>query len=336
MQIGHVEYITIESEALKDNRLHDPHVRQLAVYLPPGYNDAQNKKSYYPSLYLLSSHGRTSHYYLSWQQWDENIQERLNRLISSHAMPPVIVVMPDCWTRVGGSQFLDSAIGNYATYLTEEIIPTVDKTFRTQSQREHRGVFGHSSGGYGALVHAMQNPDLFGGVASRAPDLYWEYTALPNIAHLPGQMAKWGGFEEFITGIPTIKPKRSDFWKAIHTLMQCMAYAPNPDSSLGFDSPIDPETGALISEVWERWLQHDPVRMIDNEAYQNALRQMKVLFLEVGSYDEYQLQVGARIFHKKLEDYQIVHQYEEFPDGHSSTSYRYDLSLPILAAALDE
>jgi hypothetical protein len=177
---------------------------------------------------------------------------------------------------------------------------------------------------------------LFGGVACRAPDLYWEYTALPNIAHLPGQMQKWGGFEDFITGIPTIKPKRGDFWEAIHTVMQCMAYAPNPDSSLGFDSPIDSETGALIPDVWERWLKHDPIRMIENKAHQTALRHMKILFLEVGSYDEYQLQVGARILHKKLDDYQISHQYEEFPDGHSSTSYRYDLSLPILAAALDE
>ncbi|NDJ84254.1 MAG: esterase, partial [Chloroflexi bacterium] len=233
-------------------------------------------------------------------------------------------------------QFLDSAIGNYASHLTQEVVPAVDARFRTLANRDHRGVFGHSSGGYGAIVHAMMNPDVFGGVAARAPDMYWEFSALPAVAKLHGQLAKWGGFAEFIEQIPSIHPKRGDFWQAIHTVMQCMAYGPNPDSPLGFDAPIDLETGALIPEVWQRWLAWDPIHMLENTNYINALRQMRVILLEAGAYDEYQLQVGARVFSRKLQDLNIKHQYEEFPDGHGSTSYRYDVSLPILAAGLSE
>lgn len=329
METGRIEYHSIESNALYGNRLNDPYQREVAVYLPPDYDSSDRQ---YPTLYLLSSHGRTSYYYLGWNQWDEPIQDRLNRLILSGQMPSVIVVLPDCWTRLGGSQFLDSAMGNYATYLTKEIVPFVDQHFRTLPA--YRGICGHSSGGYGAIFHAMKNPHLFNAVGCRAADMYWEYTALPALARLHQYLAKWEGFEKFIAEIPTLKPKGGSFWEAIHAVMLCIAYGTNSDALLGFDSVIDMETGALIPEIWERWLQFDPVRMIDQAAYQAALRQMKVVFVEVGSYDEYQLQVGARIFHQKLTKFGIPHLYEEFPDGHGSTSYRYDVMLPILAKAL--
>ncbi len=327
-----VEHIVIESAALQGNRLGDSSRREVAIYLPPNYEPSRR----YPVLYMLSSHGRTHHYYVNWNQWDETMPQRLDRLIGSGVMPPVIVAIPDCWTRFGGSQFMDTPIGNYASFLLQEVIPAVDARYSTIVDRDHRGVFGHSSGGYGALVHAMKHPDIFGGVASRAPDSYWEYTAIPGLARLHAQLEKWGGYEQFINDIPTIRPKKGDFWMAIHTIMECMAYAPNPQTPLGFDSPIDLETGELIPEVWERWLEHDPVRMMDQPEHQAALRQMHTIFLEVGTYDEYHLQVGARIMHRKLTSMDVAHQFEEFPDGHGSTSYRYDVSLPILAQALSE
>lgn len=328
-----VELLPVESQALKGNRLGDPHVRELAVYLPTGYDDPTQASRRYPVCFLLSSHGRTSYYHISWNQWEETLPQRLDRLITSGTMPPVIVALPDCWTRFGGSQYLDSAIGNYSTYLVEELVPLVDATYRTLPDRDHRGVLGHSSGGYGALVQAMQHPEIFGAIGCRAGDMYWEYTSMPGLSHLHQQLDKWGGFAEFIRRIPEIQPKGGSFWEAIHTVMQCMAYASNPNSPLGFDPPID-EMGAVIPEVWERWLQFDPVRMIERQDYQAALRTMKTIFIEVGRYDEYQLQVGARLLHRKLETYAIPHQYEEFPDGHRDTGYRYDVALPLLATAL--
>ena len=67
-------------------------------------------------------------------------------------MGPCIIVFPDCFTCLGGNQYINSsAIGRYADYLTREIVPYVDREFRTLASREHRGVFGKSSGGYGAM-----------------------------------------------------------------------------------------------------------------------------------------------------------------------------------------
>ena len=65
-------------------------------------------------------------------------------------MGPAIFVFPDCFTSLGGNQYVNSsAIGAYADYLTREIIPFVDREFRTLASRDHRGCFGKSSGGYG-------------------------------------------------------------------------------------------------------------------------------------------------------------------------------------------
>ena len=90
--------------------------------------------------------------------------ERAARLIHERKMGPVIIVFPDCFTALGGNQYVNSpAIGNYADYLTREIIPFVDRQFRTLASREHRGCFGKSSGGYGvrSLVRALVESDLF-------------------------------------------------------------------------------------------------------------------------------------------------------------------------------
>ena len=110
---------------------------------------------------MLPSHGRTNAYYIAWNQWDERVQDRLDRLITTGTMPPCIVVLPDCWTRFGGSQYLDSEIGNYEQYVINEIVPAVDARYPTIQNFKHRAIVGHSSGGYGALHLAMKHPGCF-------------------------------------------------------------------------------------------------------------------------------------------------------------------------------
>lgn len=328
-----VDHATLTSDALRDNRLGDPHVRTLPVYLPPGYDDDPQRR--YPALYLLSSHGSTGPSLLNWSAWDENIQQQLDRLITGGVLAPVIVVLPDMWTRFGSSQFINSeGIGRYEDYLLDEIIPFVDATYRTLPDRDHRGVLGRSSGGYGALVQAMRHPELFGAVACHSGDLYWEYTCIPHLSKMHQQLERFGGLDAFIDSVLTIRPKSGTFWELIMTVCWAAAFGGNPDAPRGFDLPIDPHTGALHADVWTRWLAHDPVRMVDDAAHADALRQMRTVVIDVGAYDEYQLQVGARLLHRKLDALGIAHIYEEYPDGHRGTRYRFDTSLPLLVEAL--
>ncbi|HEX3053007.1 MAG TPA: alpha/beta hydrolase-fold protein [Aggregatilineaceae bacterium] len=333
LSASRVEHLSLNSVILKDNPLGDPHVRQLAVYLPTGHDDVPDRT--YPTIYLLSSHGNTGPSLMNWSPWDVTIKDQLDALIQSGTIGPVIVVLPDMWTRFGGSQYINSrGMGRYEDYLIHEIIPAVDRNYRTMASREHRGIMGRSSGGYGALVQAMHHPELFGALACHSGDLYWEYTYLPQISRMHQQLQRFGGLDAFIRDIPNIRPKGGAFWDVVSTVCCAAAYGDNPNETRGFDSPIDLETGELNEDVWVRWLEHDPIRKLDQPPYVEALRQMKHIFIDAGQYDEYQLQVGARVLSRKLTALNIPHQYEEYPDGHRHTHYRYEVSLAALYEAL--
>ncbi|MBZ0308283.1 MAG: prolyl oligopeptidase family serine peptidase [Anaerolineae bacterium] len=326
-----IEQPLLESTALKGNFFNDPTRRPVTVYLPPDYYGSGER---YVSLYLLASHGNTGQAFLNWKPFSENVIQKLDRMIRSGEMPPVIVVMPDCWTTVGGSQYLDSAIGNYETYLIQEIVPFMDATYRTRASADHRGVLGHSSGGYGALMQAMTHPEVFRAAACHAGDVYWEFACLPMLASLHQNLVKYGGAAEFLRMIPQNENKNSAFWNTLMAMCWSMAHSTLTDSALGFDLPIDETTGALREDIWQRWLTFDPYRRIDRPEAQAALRQMKALLIDAGSYDEFQLQVGARLFSQKLSRLEIPHLFEEFAGSHSGSQVRYERSLTLLAGAL--
>jgi S-formylglutathione hydrolase FrmB len=101
---------------------------------------------------------------------------------------------------------------------------------------------------------------------------------------------------------------------------------------MGVDLPFDLETSEIIQEVWNRWLSWDPVKMV--KKYRENLKKLKLIFIDCGITDEFNLQWGARTLHSKLEKMSIKHIYEEFNDGHMNISYRYDISLPKIFSAL--
>lgn len=328
-----VEQLTFTSQVLEDNPLGDPSTRAVAVYLPPGHDDRADRR--YPVVYLLSSHGGTGPGMMNWRPWDVTIKDQIDALIDSGQMAPAILVLPDMWTRFGGSQYVNSAgMGRYEDYLVHEIVPLVDRSYRTIPDRDHRGIMGRSSGGFGAITQAMHHPEIFGAFACQSGDLYWEYTCLPGLSRMHQQLERYEGLDAFIAAIPAIRPKNSAFWDLIMTVCWSAAFGGNPQASHGFDLPIDPVTGALNEQVWARWLEHDPIRKLDNPVFADALRQARLAFIDVGQFDEYQLQVGARVLHQKLEALGVPHVYEEYPDGHRDTHYRYDASLPRLVEAL--
>jgi S-formylglutathione hydrolase FrmB len=313
-----------ESHALADNPLGDPSLRWLPIYLPPGYQDDVARR--YPVLWLLSGFSSWGERMLNLSAWDENIQQ----------MPPVIAALPDCFTRYGGSQYINSTpVGRYEDYLVEELVPLVDGQFRTLPDAAHRGVAGKSSGGYGALVLGMRQPGVFGGVACHSGDMLFEYAYRTEFPDFVNGLAKYGGEPEaFLAVFDKVVPhERGTQWHAtINTLAMSACYSPNPDSPLGFDLPCDTYTGEIVPEVWERWLAWDPVNMVDRHA--EALRGLRCLYIDCGRRDEFHLHLGARMMARKLTEHGIAHQHEEFDAGHMDIGHRYDVSLPILAKAL--
>ena len=110
------------------------------------------------------------------------------------------------------------------------------------------------------------------------------------------------------------------------------AYSPDASRPRGIALPFDLGTGELDHAVWRRWKAWDPVELAASHA--EALRAMKLVYLDAGTRDEHALDLGARILAARLSALGVAFRHEEFDDGHMNTAYRYEVSLPRLAAAL--
>ncbi|MGH6877155.1 MAG: alpha/beta hydrolase-fold protein, partial [Rhizomicrobium sp.] len=147
---GQVHRLTFDSRVLQDNLLGDPATRIIDVYTPTGV-----KSDGLPLLVDLVGFTAGGPAHTNWKNFTENAPERLDRLIASGAMPPVVVAFPDCFTKLGGNQYINSAgTGRWADFLLEEAVPFVERRFHCGGTGR-RGVFGKSSGGYGAITHAL-------------------------------------------------------------------------------------------------------------------------------------------------------------------------------------
>jgi enterochelin esterase-like enzyme len=330
---GRVVIEELESEVLTGNLPGDPTLRQMPVYLPPSYDKFSDRQ--FPVLYCLAGFTGAGRSFLNYSAWAPNFPERVDALITRGAMPEVILVMPDCMTRYGGSQYLNSsATGRYQDYVADEIVSFVDHKYRTHAHRDGRGLVGKSSGGYGSLVMAMQRSDVFSAAACHSGDMYFEYCYLPDVPKAASAITQGGGLGPWLEHFEKSSRKKSADFAAINVVAMAAAYSPHPSAApLGFDLPFDAHSGEFREDVWLRWLDLDPVRMLDE--YREALQSLRLLFIDCGSQDEYNLHLGARILHAKLEKMGLRHVYEEFPDGHRDVSYRYEESIPALARVLE-
>jgi hypothetical protein len=347
------------SKILKGNPLRDPHVRKLAVWLPPQYDEGRGKRRF-PVLYDLVGFTGSGLSHTNWKPFGDNVPERAARLIYEQKMGPAIFVFPDCFTALGGNQYVNSsAIGSYADYLTREIIPFVDREFRTLANRDHRGCFGKSSGGYGSIIHGMKYARYWGAVADHSGDAYFDFVYWHDWPNTLNELARYrvpkrapGAYdaraEASRKGLPEglddgrIRRFFSQVWKKEklsmaegHCIMNlCMAatYDPDPRAPLGFRVPFNLESGEIIERRWKRWLEHDPINLVSR--YRNELRSLHGIYIDCGWRDQYHIQYGSRILSKRLATAGIQHVYEEFDDDHSDVDYRMDVSLPFLYRAL--
>ncbi|MFL5306471.1 MAG: alpha/beta hydrolase [Polyangia bacterium] len=321
----------VESRALAGNPLGDPTARRLAVWLPPSYGRAPERR--YPLILWLAGYGGTGEMMFSGTRWQPGLGDRLDALVAAGKMGEAIVAAPDCFTRWGGAQYLDSpALGNYETHLIEEVLPALDQRLRTIPERAARAVGGKSSGGFGALVLAMRHPDQFAAVASHAGDMAFELSLLPDLPVAARTLRRHGGIERFLADFEAREKKSGDAFTTMMVLATAGAYSPEAGRDHGIALPFDVETGAIDWAVWERWKAWDPVELAVHHA--EALRRMKLVYLDAGTRDEHNLDLGARILVRRLRELGIACEHEEFEDGHRATAYRYDVSLPKLAAAI--
>lgn len=299
---------TFASDALRGNPLGDPHERALNVWVP----DDESRR--YPSVYVLQSLGNTIDDWFDVEPGSVSYPDRISELA-----PEAVVVLVDAGTAVGGSQYVDSeAIGNYHTYLCDELVPYVDARCPTLADARHRGIQGKSSGGFGAMVTPLLRPDLFGGLATHAGDALFAVTNARDFAPA-ARLLRDGG-------------ERSELDEALLASIRAMAAAFS-----GGELPFDLATGDAIDEIWQRWLAWDPVLLAREERNRVTLRGLQAVWIDAGRSDEFFLDLAAIAVHREVvaagTPADRVH-FELFDGTHRGLTWRYPLSLAFLVERL--
>lgn len=329
---GRVDARTITSEALRGNRLGDPHVRPLWVQVPRSHTEPGAGDRPLPVVYLLQG------YFGRLEDWDHRVPFRRTVPEAIDALGlDAYVVYVDAWTAYGGSQFVDSAgTGDYQTYLCDEVVPWVDARYPTLADPAHRAVAGHSSGGFGAMVGALRRPDVFGGFASHAGDALHEYLYLPLFARavrlLRGRDGDLDGWWRDFRG-RTAFTREGDGDLAL-LLGAAAAYTPDADGRPRV--PVDLRTGVLDEELWARWLAWDPVRMVAR--HPQVVAGLTAAWLDGGTHDEWYLELGATAMADAMRAAGLPAErlrVELFDGGHEQVEYRFAEAVAWLVDRMD-
>jgi len=330
---GALDRLVVQSEVLEGNPLDDPTRRPLYVYRSPG---AVAGTAPVPSVYVIQGYSGQVDMWLARSAFSPTFVERLDAMFAVGDCPDAIVVLVDAWTSLGGSQFLNStATGRYMDYICDELVPFVDGRYATSSSRERRGIAGKSSGGYGAMVLPMLRPDVFGALASHAGDALFECCCLPEFRGVARTLRDHfeGSYEVFFERLAEAEQfDHRLYGRPLEMYAYAAAYSPDPDNPERPLLPFEPRTGRLVQDVWERWLQCDPVRMAPRHA--DALRSMRRIYLDAGRSDEPFLDLGAQAFSDELTKLGIAHTLELFDGRHGGISYRYPGAIRELVHAL--
>jgi len=331
---GRLDKNVIDSTLLRDNPLGDPHERPLWVYVPPGYDEDSSTR--YPAVYVIQGYTGQVTMWANRTPYRQPFVETADAVFASGQAPGCVVVYVDAWTAYGGSQFVDSpGTGAYHSYLCDEVVPWVDARYRTIPDRESRAISGKSSGGFGAMITPMLRPDLFSALATHAGDSLYELCYVPEfgkaarlLRDYDHDITRW--WDDFRSRTAFTKPADETL---LMTLGCTACFSAREDGTP--ELPFDPCSGVLRPDVWQRWLDWDPVRMV--EQYADAVRSLRAVWIDAGTRDEWFLDLGAEAFRAEiarvgLPDDRVA--FELYDAGHGGIDYRYPLSLAWLANRL--
>ena len=282
--------------------------RPLFVWAP------SDRERAYPTVYVLHAHMRSARWWFNVDPFVPSYPELIDGLA-----PEAVVVLVDGWTDVGGGQW----IGELASYLRDEVVPFVDDAYPTNGLR---GLQGKSSGGYGALVNAMERPDLFHAVAAHAPDALFEVTLAHGFPAAARELRDRfdGSLDAFWASFAGLQSHGDALLVELTATARAFG-----DGTLPFDSE------GRVLPVFERWIEHDPVRRAAD--FEEAVQSWRGVWLDAGSRDEYFLDLGASALRDALLAAGLPQdrmQFELVDGGHGGMSHRYPLSLVWLAEQL--
>ena len=291
---GRLEMQRVHGASLEGNLQGNDATRDVWVYLPPGYAKGTKR---YPVVYFLHGYAVTADVYVNEVL---KIPAATDTAVAAGG-PEFIIVMPDAFTRFGGSFYSNSpVIGDWESFIAKDLVAWVDAHYRTIARREGRGLSGHSMGGYGTLRIGMKHPEVFGAIY-----------AMSSAAGMqpPGAEAVKAQFARLT---PELRSKPKDSANAI--LTEASAWLPNPQKPpYYFDLPFDAD-GNPVPLAAERWAANSPLVMVDQSV--PALKSFSGIALDVGDQDG--LAASNREFVAALQRLGVPHQFEVYEGTHGN------------------
>jgi S-formylglutathione hydrolase FrmB len=299
--------------------------RYVLVYTPPGYDpadtlvpgDPTRPGKYYPVLYLLHGYGGDQTYFKGLF----DVGSIADELIYEGKIEPMIIVTPNATNNLGGSFYTNSPdfgrgrsyAGRMEDFITAEVVQIIDSVYNTIPDRAHRGIAGHSMGGYGAVKIAMRRNELFGSASAMSAPLMFEPRGLTDtslLALMPGVWQENGFTPGDTTAFYRIAPGTG---KRLTNMMFAMAvsFSPhdtaNADTSYahrftayGFvgyaDLPFD-ALGNTEQSVWAFWRGNDVATLYADSGYSSVFANTP-LYVDCGQVDQLLFQGQTSAFYR--------------------------------------
>ncbi|AOT06933.1 alpha/beta hydrolase [Pseudoalteromonas luteoviolacea] len=305
------------SKALENSLIGTKSTRDIHIYLPDGYHDSDKR---YPVLYMLGAY--------SWPiKYSERIEPMLeNHKKNGHSME-MIIVMLEGNTPLRGSFYVNSQVhGNFSDYVIKEVLPWVDRTYRTKAQPEHRGITGFSMGGTGALRFAAKHPDLFGHVYALSPGMFDEKGMAKSYLTSKEAIKRYQAFKQKLAEAKDPKAvmdaefasfQGREIWNngqansySAYLMAYAGAFAGQPDQPFGVHYSVEPAQKPL----WYRGFGE----LVDLYSTPSVVEQLSSVRIDVGDKDDYiWITEGVLALKQKAEVNKVPIYFEVFPGGHS-------------------
>lgn len=299
---------TVHSPGLEHNLLGDPADQPVAIYLPDAYNKEPQRR--FPVVYFLHGYSDVTPRHKE----AELFRAAMDQLIASGAAQPMIVVLPNGINKYMGSFYANSSTtGNWADYVVRDVVGYIDSHYRTLAAAEHRGIAGHSMGGYGALTLAFRHPDVFGSAYAMSPcctdlvgDLGPSNPAWTRVGELqsPDQVAQ--------------ALHQGQFFVAAYSALMA-ALAPDPKSKLFGDAPFVVSGKQVLTNpaAYSEVASKMPVNMV--VPFAANILQLKGIFIEYGAQDNFSgIVTGAQELSQKLSEAGVSFTLEVFQGDHGN------------------
>lgn len=317
-----IERKIIHGESLENNKPGDPVDREILII-------SNNCEENSPLLVGLAGFFGSAANFLNRSYSSQDFITTLENISKHNPDISYLMAIPDTMTSYCGNQYLNSsAVGNYEDFIINDLMGFMNEKYGARKS----GIFGKSSGGFGAYNLTVRHPDVFSGFVDVSGDSLFEYCYLKDF---PGAIETFrnSGPEKFLEDFRSKEYHNNQELNAMEVIAMSAFYSPDTKSPYNFDLPFDIESGKIRYDTWNRWLEVDPARTITRAAYD--LKGKKII-LQVGKRDEFALNIGIRSMHQSLETMGVEHTYQEYDTGHFSIEFLYQYSIPELVLFLSD